>query len=159
MENIIAFCGLFLKTLCYNVDMTENNGDGIKKDSKVLMWVLIALLCIVIALVATIVIINLGGGGRVVVDNEDVQVCLDGRETLAVDECIEEKASEYLDEGDCDKALQLYEDVPAGGVDEDTLYYLYDQAYSTSTYCEDEEAIEYWRGKNNQFMNATEARD
>ena len=128
-----------------------------KANNKPLVILLISLLTLIVVIVGVIIIV-LNNKNSQPNNQENLAIeCLDGDSEL-LNDCLDDKAFEYFEEGDCVKALKVYDDVPVDRVDQDTLEYLYDEAYSMSISCEDETLEEYWRKKNDQFNNKTEAR-
>lgn len=90
-----------------------------------------------------------------------VKPCLelndDDEQTVAG--CLEEKAFFYLDEGDCEKALMVYDYIPVERYDDYSLADRYDEAYSLSLSCDDTSKQEYWKNKFEELSNKLEASD
>lgn len=129
-------------------------------DAKILVVVLSLLSVVaVILVVANIMIPVLNRRNYDFSDDNLAKDCLLAEDEMSVDECLEDKAFSYYEEDDCEKALKVYDDIPSGWFEEDTLIHLYDEAYSLSLSCEDESLQSYWEEKNNKFMNRTEAKN
>lgn len=90
-------------------------------------------------------------------DNLAKECLLEDDESLALD-CLDKKASAYYDEGDCGKALKVYDDIPVGVFDEYTLSDDYSEAYALSLRCEDEELQQYWKNKFEELSSQLEGR-
>lgn len=129
-------------------------------DTKVLVTVLSLLSVVaVVLIVANILVPVLNGRKYDFSDNNLAKECLEMEDDSLAESCIEEKVYSYYDEGDCENALKVYDDIPDGWFEEDSMGYFYDDAYSISLSCEDESLQAYWENKNNTFSNQAEARN
>lgn len=129
-------------------------------DTKVLIAVLSLLSVVAVVLVVANILVPILNGRRYDFSDDNLaKECLEMKDDLSAESCIEEKVYSYYDEGDCENALKVYDDIPDSWFEEDYMGYIYDDAYSISLSCEDESSQAYWENKNNKFSNQTEARN
>ncbi|MBQ6414227.1 hypothetical protein IJI28_01200 [Candidatus Saccharibacteria bacterium] len=129
-------------------------------DTKTLVIVLSSLLLVAIALVVAIVFLPMANKRNNDYSEDNLaKECLEAGEDMDLSECLEDKSFSYFEEGDCEKALKVYDDVPVGLVSKVELAHLYDEAYSLSLSCDDESLQNYWMGKNDEISNQLEATD
>ena len=141
------------------VEDKTNKKSKYKTEVVGLVVVLIILVVVMIILGVTNVLLP------AVSDRSDVEKlvkqCLDlnddSEQTVA--SCLEEKAFFYLDEGDCNKALMVYDFIPTERYDDYSLADRYNEAYSLSLSCDDTAKQEYWKKKFEELSNKLEARD
>lgn len=134
--------------------------EGKERANHKALWVALALLifAIVILVVANILIPAIHTATHYD-DNNLVKECLQSDDVNVSTDCVEAKAEEYTDQGDCTQALKVYDDIPADHYDPYALQDLYDQAYSLSIDCEDGTLQEYWKAKSESLSNQLEGRD
>ena len=132
-----------------------------KSNHKSLIVVLI-LLCVV-AIVLAVIIVVMNSMNNSVVDKLDdgnlAKECLLKEDDASREYCLSDKSFELYEAGDCEKALKVYDDIPAEMYDDRHLAYLYDQAYGLSLTCEDEALETYWEDKLNALTEHLEAVD
>ena len=92
-------------------------------------------------------------------DDNLAKECLQTSGDSSIMECLGDKAFSYYEEGDCVKALKVYDDIPAEQFDKRTLSDIYNDAYSFSLSCEDESLQIYWTDKFTELSNQLEAVD
>jgi hypothetical protein len=128
-----------------------------KTEIKVLIIALSALVAIILILIAVIIKLSLDNKNShpPLSDDNLAKECLEGDNEQWMD-CLDDKASGYLEERDCEKALKVYEDVPPDWFDKYTLADLYDEAYSLSLSCDDLSLREYWEKKFNNLSKELE---
>lgn len=125
-----------------------------KANNKPLVILLISLLTLIVVIVGIIIVLNNKNG---LGDGNLARECLD---TEDVTGCLYEKAYNYYEnEHDCEKALKVYDDIPAEQFDEYELSDLYNDAYSLSYSCEDESLKNYWEQKFNSLSSRLEGRN
>ena len=126
------------------------------------LWaVLFSLLFIIIVLVVVLVVLPIVNRSSIdsLSDDNLAKECLLMNGESSVTDCLDEKSSAYYDEGDCEKALRVYDDIPADAFDKYSLSDLYNEAYSTSIGCGDESLQSYWKNKFEELSNQLEGRD
>ena len=138
--------------------MAEENP---REDNKSLIVVFLLLLFVAIILVAIIIalfLINRNPAYNLSDDNL-AKECLLASEDVDLSECLEDKAFSYYEDGDCEKALKVYDDIPVEEFDEYVLSDLYNDAYSMSFDCSDESLQNYWKDKFEGLSSKLEVRD
>ena len=131
-------------------------------DTRGLVIVLGLLMIVVVALIVVNVIVLTTDTGDIVANlGEDnlARECLMKEDDASIEYCLSGKAFAFIDEGDCEKALKVYDDIPVEIYDKRHLSYLYDEAYSLSLSCEDESLETYWLNKLNNMTEQLEAID
>lgn len=135
----------------------EKNTIGVRG----LVIILVGLIVSAIALAVIIVVMNSMNDN--VVDKLDddnlAKECLLKEDDASREYCLSDKSFELYEAGDCEKALKVYDDIPAEMYDDRHLAYLYDQAYGLSLTCEDEALETYWEDKLNALTEHLEAVD
>ena len=130
-----------------------------RKDTRVLIIVLSVLVSITVLLTIAIILRPILTG-RHFSDDNLAKECLKTDDPLAISKCIEEESSKYYEQGDCEKALKVYDDVPEDVFsDKYRLVDLYNEAYSLSSFCDDEALEEYWLGKIDELASQLGGRD
>ena len=89
-------------------------------------------------------------------DDNFAEECLQGEDDGVIIDCLDEKSFEYYNNGDCEKALKVYDDVPVDLFDKNTLANIYDEAYSLSLDCNDESLRLYWENKSESIWSQLE---
>ena len=117
-------------------------------DNKTLIIVLSSLLLMAVVLVVALVFLSkLNVQKDYYDDNNLAKECLQAENEGKLADCLDEKAFSYYEEGDCEKALKVYDDAPKERFSEYGLSDLYNEAYAMSNSCEDEALINYWAEK------------
>ena len=131
-----------------------------KIEVKILIITLSILAMVILALIITIIKLSLANENArpSLSDDNLAKECLEGDNEQWMD-CLEEKASAFIDQRDCENALKVYEDIPPDWFDEYTLADLYDEAYSLSFSCDDLSVQQYWEKKLNNLSKQLEGRD
>lgn len=135
-------------------------GDKNKANTQLLVVILSLLLFAITVLIIVIVIFNTMRNSIVddLGDDNLAKECLRVDEDFSAKDCLEEKAQSYLDIGDCENALKVYEDIPAGWFDDYSLSDRYEEAYTLSFSC-DESVQNYWKNKHDTLLKRLEVRD
>lgn len=131
-----------------------------KTEIKVLIIALSALAAIILILIVVNIKLSLDDKNShpPLSDDNLAKECLEGDNEQWMD-CLDDKASGYLDERDCEKALKVYEDIPPDWFDKYTLADLYDEAYALSLSCDDLSIQNYWKKKLKEVSKDLEGRD
>ena len=127
---------------------------------KPLIIVLVILLFVILILVLVNLIILFRGrdnGNKSLGDDNLTKECFQDYESEQTEDCIEEKSSSYFDEGNCELALKVYDDIPEDQFDKYTLLHFYDEAYQLSSLCNDDNLEDYWEAKFNGLSSQLEA--
>ena len=138
-----------------NYKMRRKHGMNTKNMIVILSSLALLIILLVIIIVAVFIIKNKEYN---LSDDNLAKDCLQNQDD-AMHECIEDKAWSYFQAGDCEKALKVYDDIPADRFDKYTLSDFYDEAYSLSLSCEDESLQNYWLNKFESLSNQLEGRD
>ena len=135
--------------------MVENNEH---KDSKILIGVVGFLGLTVAILVVVNLFLFLSRKGSWLNPDEDLAAdCVSIEDNVAAKECIDNLSFTYFyEQNDCNKALEVYDDIPEGRFDEDWLSVIYSDAYSMSLSCEDMAVRQYWKEKYNVILSQLE---
>lgn len=135
--------------------MKDNN-----KANTRLLIVALSLMFVIIALAIAIVVLSTANKNSInSLSNDNLaKECLLMNSESSIMDCLDEKASTYYDEGDCGKALQVYDDIPTDAFDKHFLSNLYNEAYSISIGC-DESLQNYWNNKFKELSNQLEGRN
>lgn len=124
---------------------------------------LIIALSILVVIILILIVINI-----LVLFADEISVISLGNDNLSKDcllsedvsSCLYEKAYNYYEnEHDCEKALKVYDDIPAERFDEYELSDFYNDAYSMSTSCDDKSLEKYWEQKFNNLSSRLEGRN
>lgn len=124
---------------------------------------LIIALSILVVIILILIVINI-----LVLFADEISVISLGNDNLSKDcllsedvsSCLYEKAYNYYEnEHDCEKALKVYDDIPAERFDEYELSDFYNDAYSMSTSCDDKSLEKYWEQKFNDLSSRLEGRN
>jgi hypothetical protein len=135
--------------------------DKHEKENMGLVITLLSLLFVVVMLVVAVVVLfvmNRDSGNEYGDDNL-AKECLKVDGDISIKSCLEDMAWSYYEDGDCDMALKVYDDVPVDIFDEYALSDLYDDAYSMSLGCDDESLQSYWKDKFEGLSARLEARE
>ena len=116
-------------------------------DTKTLVIVLSSLLLLAVALVIAIVFLPINNQESNDDGDNTAEECLQAENEGKLADCLDEKAFSYYEEGDCEKALKVYDDAPKERFSKYGLSDLYNEAYAMSNSCEDEALINYWAEK------------
>ena len=119
--------------------------------SVLVFLVLVLIVANVLALFADEISINNLGNDNLAKD------CLRSEDVM---DCLHEKSFNYYkNEHDCQKALKVYDDIPAERFDDYELSDFYNDAYSMSISCNDESLEKYWEQKFNDLSSRLESWD
>lgn len=123
-------------------------------DSKYLVIILSVIVVLIIILVLANISLLLSKKN----DGGLAKDCLSENIDVSVGACLDDLAYSYYDDGDCERALKVYEDIPEDRFDKYELQDYYDDAYSLSLECDDTSLQDYWENKSNALSNQSEGR-
>ena len=126
-----------------------------KVDDRVLKLILLVLSSLMVVMIITVIVVVINKQD----DGDLAKACLQAENDGAIMDCLDEKAYSYYEEGDCEKALKVYDDVPADRFDEYTLSDIYQEAYALSDGCKDKSLRKYWLDKYSEATDHLEGRD
>lgn len=117
-------------------------------DTKTLVIVLSSLLLAAIVLVIANIFLPMNNNQDDGNDGDNLaEECLQAENEGLLADCLDEKAFLYYKEGDCERALEVYDDAPKERFSEYGLSDLYNEAYAMSNSCGDEALVDYWAKK------------
>lgn len=134
-------------------------------NNQVLIGVLCGLLVMIVALGVGVMVVMINNSGDGVLEEEsdeeiyalDCSNLSDSDDEMVI-KCLNKEALSYYDEGDCEKALSVYDDIPEDRFDKYLLNQLYNDAYVLSLSC-DTHLREYWENRRYNLASQLEGRN